>query len=150
VATDRSTPLVAATCRPPSTRPTRLELRRVWLGAALEGIDVGDAGDIGDGQGGMVPLRQRPPLPPPTVLPGKVTMRRPARRTIYGSSLSSIRCCSHHARTPCMPHAKSRRTRCWRRLQSRSQPPVRAHAPLRQWSPAPVQLAANSAALTTS
>ena len=54
VATDRGTPLVAATRRPPSMRPTWLELRRVRLGAVAEGIDVGDDGDINDDRGGML------------------------------------------------------------------------------------------------
>jgi hypothetical protein len=95
----------------------RLELCRVWLGAAAEGVNVGDTGDVDDGRGGMPQLRQRPPLPPsPIVLPGKVTTSQPVRRAIYRASPSSIRCCSHHIRMPRTPHAKSRRTRCWRRL----------------------------------
>ena len=73
VATDRGTPLVAATRRPPSTHPARVELRRVRLGVAAEGVEVGDAGDVDDNRGGT--LWQQPPPSPPTVLSGKVKTR---------------------------------------------------------------------------
>jgi hypothetical protein len=52
VVTDHGTRLVAATCRPPSTCPAQLELRKVRLGAVVEGVDVGDAKDVGNGRGG--------------------------------------------------------------------------------------------------
>lgn len=58
VVIDHGTRLVAATCRPPSTCPAQLELRKVWLGAVVEGVDVGDAKDVGNDRGGMAPLRQ--------------------------------------------------------------------------------------------
>jgi len=45
----------------------------VRLGAAAEGIEVGDAGDVDDDRGGT--LRQQPPPSPPTVLSGKVETR---------------------------------------------------------------------------
>lgn len=62
-----------------------MELRRVWLGVVVEGIDVGDARDVGDSKGDVT-TAGLPPLPPPIVLAEKVTASRLVRRHIWGLS----------------------------------------------------------------